>query len=233
MAREFDRNMFIMLFAIMIGAIIITFFIADLVSRGKIEILEESIVKYQSDIVTLKEENENFTSNFIKSSIILDQAGEDRGFGNYYYDLGVVWFSSITSEKNIEIYRSKGIENTTFAMRYYTYSNLNFIDANEFFRKTKNFTNVQKYYEILDLYIDLTDKGAEMTLLRYDESLYLTYLLENITYNSSIGAIEYLTNVTELLDLFNQTKTQYFTALNQFQEILKQIDAYRFWEDIR
>ena len=63
MAREFNRNMFIMLLAIMIGAIIITFFIADIVNRSKLETLT---TEYEAEITTISSKSENFTSYFLK-----------------------------------------------------------------------------------------------------------------------------------------------------------------------
>ena len=39
MAREFTKNMFVMLVAIMVGVFIITYFVADIINRSKIETL--------------------------------------------------------------------------------------------------------------------------------------------------------------------------------------------------
>ena len=39
-ARLFDRNMFIMLSAIMVGVVIITFFVADIIKQTEVEDLE-------------------------------------------------------------------------------------------------------------------------------------------------------------------------------------------------
>ena len=82
--------MFIMLLAIMIGAIIITFFIADIVNRSKLETLT---TEYEAEITTISSKSENFTSYFLKSSVVLDQAREDLSFGNYHFDLAFLWYN--------------------------------------------------------------------------------------------------------------------------------------------
>ena len=45
MARLFDRNMFIMLLTIMIGALLVTYFFADIVRRTEVESLESQIIE--------------------------------------------------------------------------------------------------------------------------------------------------------------------------------------------
>ena len=71
MARELDRNMFIMLLSIMIAAIIITYFAADIVRRSEIE-------KLTTEIETIEERNINFTDRFLKSSVLLVQTEQGK-----------------------------------------------------------------------------------------------------------------------------------------------------------
>ena len=177
MTKEFDRNMFVMLAALMIGVIIITYFVADIVNRSKIDTLTE---EHNVEITTIKGKNENFTSNFLRSSVILDQAREDRALGNYYFDLAFLWYKSALSAKNgsmMELYKTRGIDNSTNAMPEYDNSHLNFREARNYFNYTKSFTTYDKYLIILDLYVKLTESGARLTMLRYNASLYLKYLL--------------------------------------------------------
>ena len=68
MVKIFDRNMFVMFLSIMIGIIIITFFIADIKARSE----EEE--KYTIQIGNIEQKNLNFTNFFMKSSVLLDQA---------------------------------------------------------------------------------------------------------------------------------------------------------------
>ena len=100
MARLFDRNMFIILMAIMIGFITITYFVADIVNQSKIDTLTTAHV---SEVEAIEEMNINFTNNFLESSVLLDSAREYRAFGNYHFELASIFFNSALSEKNISI----------------------------------------------------------------------------------------------------------------------------------
>ena len=121
MERKFTRNMFVMLLAIMVGAVIITYFAADIINQTTIETLTS---QYQGDLTNVKDRSENFTSHFLKSSVVLDQAREDRSFGNYHFDLAFLWYQSALSERNstlMDLYKDRGIDNCTNAMPYYYY----------------------------------------------------------------------------------------------------------------
>ena len=232
MTREFNRNMFIMLLSIMVGVIIITFFVADIVNRSKIDTLT---TYYKGEITTVKVKSENFTSSFIKSSVILDQAREDRAYGNYHFDLGFLWYQSVLyedNESNFIVYQGRGIENCTDAMPNYIYSHLNFEEAEIYFENTKSFTELEKYLDILNLYITLTNSGSKLTMLRYNASKYLLYLLENLTYDPLEGVI-FDQNVSELLALFEGAMNQYQQELEVYEEIQDDIDEYEFFEEIR
>ena len=227
MAREFDRNMFIMLLSIMIGAIIITYFAADIVRRSEIESLT-------TEIETIEERNINFTDHFMKSSVLLDSAKDDRAFGNYHFDLAFLWYNSALSEKNsstMELYKNRTIDNCTNAMPNYLNSNNNFEEAKGSFNDTKAYTSYDKYIEILDLYVNLTGSGAKLAMLRYNASVYLKYLAENLTLIN--GTVTYLENVSELMDLFNETLDAYDEELEVYEEYKDVIDEYEFFEEIR
>ena len=232
MAREFDKNMFVMLLAIMIGAIIITYFAADLISTGK---LEDLTSQYEGEITSVKSESENFTSSFIKSTVILDQAREDRAFGNYHFDLGLIWYQSALAEKNItyyKIYKERGIDNCTSAMPNYYYSYLNFEDSKDYFNQTIAFAS-ENYLEVLNLYVKLTASGAKLTTLRYDASRYLLYLIENLTFDPINNNVTYLENVTELMVLFTGVMADYQEELDNYEGTQDEIDEYEFFEEIR
>ena len=83
MTRIFDRNMFFMFLTIMVGAVFITYFVADIVNRSTIDTLTSQHVIV---IETMTEKNENFTSGFLESSILLDLARENRATGTYHFD---------------------------------------------------------------------------------------------------------------------------------------------------
>ena len=71
MAREFNRNMFIMLFAVMIGVILITYFVADIARRSEIEALTGEIETITTEKETFEARSINFTDYFMKSSCII------------------------------------------------------------------------------------------------------------------------------------------------------------------
>ncbi len=234
MARLFDRNMFVMLLVIMIGAIIITYFVADIMRQAEREEWQEKETGYRSEIVTIKGQSENFTSHFLKSSVVLDQAREDRAFGNYHFDLAFLWYNSALSEKNsstMELYKNRTIDNCTNALPKYLNSYQNFESAKSFFNDTKSYTTYEKYLEVLDLYVGLTGSGAKLAMLRYNATKYLKQLAENLTMVN--GTVTYLENVTELLVLFNETTGLYGEELVLFEEYRDAIDEYEFFEEIR
>jgi len=233
MAREFNRNMFIMLLAIMIGVIIITFFIADIVNRSKLETLT---TEYEAEITTISSKSENFTSYFLKSSIVLDQARDDLAFGNYHFDLAFLWYSSALSEKNsltLELYKTRAISNCTIALPNYIYAQDNYQEAKSYFNETKLFTNYKLYLDILDLYIDLTDSGTNLSMFRYDASMYLLYLTENLTFDETNNSVEYLMNVTDLLMGFDAAMEAYNNELINYNNYQNAIDEYEFFEEER
>ncbi len=233
MVKEFTRNMFVMLLAIMVGVIIITFFIGDIINRSKIDILT---AEHNEELITIMGQSENFTSHFLKSSSVLDQAREDRAFGNYHFDLGLLWYQSALSQKNstlMDSYKVRGINNCTNALPNYLNSYYNFLEAKDYFNETKAFISYEKYLTLLDLYVNLTDAGSRLTMLRYDASKYLMYLTENLTFNPGANNVTYLMNVSDLLMLFDQTMFAYGGVLDEFEEYQDEIDEYEFFDEVR
>ena len=223
MARLFDKNMFIILMAVMIGFIIITYFVADIVNQSKIDTLTTAHV---SEVEAIEEMNINFTNNFLESSVLLDSAREYRAFGNYHFELASIFFNSALSEKNIsmmELYKNRTIDNCTEAMPKYNISNLNFKAASSFFDNTKKYTEYDGYLRLLDIYVNLTESGAKLTMLRYNASKYLKYLAENITVINGIVALD---NVSDLMDLFNETIEMYGGESDIYDIIEEELDEY-------
>jgi hypothetical protein len=222
-ARIFDRNLFIMLFSIMIGVVVITYFLADIVNQTKIDQLT---AKHTIEIENIEEMNINFTNNFLESSVLLDSAREFRAFGNYHFDLASLFYTSALSENNIsKIYEYKNIsiDNSTNAMPKYMNSYLNFKSASNFFNNTKKHTTYGNYINLLDLYVKLTNSGAKLTMLRYNASRYLKYLAENITIQNGTA---FVTNETGLMDLLNMTLMMYGAEAGNYDDIEEDIDEY-------
>jgi len=223
MARLFDRNMFIILMAIMIGFITITYFVADIVNQSKIDTLTTAHV---SEVEAIAEMNINFTNNFLESSVLLDSAREYRAFGNYHFELASIFFNSALSEKNIsimELYKNRTIDNCTEAMPKYNISNLNFKTASSFYDNTKKYTEYEGYLKLLDIYVNLTESGARLTILRYNASKYLKYLAENITVINGMVALD---NVSDLMDLFNETLYMYGSESDIYDIYEEELDEY-------
>ena len=223
MAKLLDRNMFIMLLAIMIGFITITYFVADIVNQSKMNKLKTF---HTTEMESIEKMNINFTNSFLESSVLLDTAREYRAFGNYHFDLASLFFTSALSEQNasiMESYKNITIDNCTKAMPKYSISSLNFKTASSFFDNTKKYTEYSGYLKLLDLYINLTESGARLTMLRYNASEHLKYLTENITVINGFAALD---NVSGLMDLFNETMGMYGSELNTYEEYEEEIDEY-------
>ena len=171
--------------------------------------------------------NINFTNSFLQSSVLLDTAREDRAYGNYYYDLAHLFYTTALSQvelASLELYKSKSINNCTTALPNFLNSHLNFDVSSSFFDGTKKYTEYDGYIDLLNLYVDLTNSGSRLTMLRYNATLYLKYLAENLTLKDD--GVGYLENMTGILDLFNSTVMFYNMELGVYQGIGDDIKEY-------
>lgn len=220
--REFNRNMFVMLIAIMVGAVIITYFVADIVNRSTIETITTQHVTEIRDIYSV---NENFTDNFLQGSIKMDSAREVREVGNYHFDFALFWYNTALSNlTNSSILNCIG--NCTSAMVKYLTSHQRFDESKPYFETAKTFTDKDKYIEVLGYYTKFAQAGKNITMLRYYASKYLMSAAENL----SLGNME---NVSLLMDLFNETEELYEEELEEYEEYQDQIDGYLFFNEIR
>jgi hypothetical protein len=222
MAREFTRNMFIMLVSIMVGVIIVTFFVGDIMNRSKIEILTE---QHTIEISDINSRNENFTNYFLQGAVKLDSAREVREIANYYFDFALFWFNNalVNQSKNLT---KQCIDNCTNAMQKYLGSHENFGKSKPYFMNARNYTNNSRYLEVLGYYIGFAGTGQNITMLRYNASDYLRRAAENL----SFGNME---NVTLLMENFTVIEQAYQEAQQQYQEYRYQIDGYIFFSTIR
>ena len=220
MARLFDRNMLIMTVAVMVGIVIITFFIADIVNQSKIDILSEEHVVEIDDI---NSRNENFTDYFLQGSVTIDSARELREVGNYYFDFALFWYTTaLANMTNVSI--DKCIENCWSAMSEYTNSYEKFATSKPFFEEAKTYTD--RYDEILNRYVNFAQAGQNITILRHSASNYLRQIAENLT----LGNME---NVSMLMELFNETTGLYDEALEGYEALKDQIDEFIFFSEDR
>ena len=223
MVRIFDRNMFIMTLAIMAGFVVITYFIADIAHQSQIQELNSA---FTSEIENIEQNNIYFTSSFLESSVILDSAREDRAYGNYHFDLAELFYTSALSEDNetrMNTYKTNCLVNCTEALPEYYNANQNFLLAANYFENTKQYTNFSNYITLLSLYVNLTESGARLVLLRYNATIYLSQIAEKIVFEEE-GVV--LDNATELLDLLNETMMAYGGEMGTFNKIQDEIDEY-------
>ena len=233
MEREFNKNMFIMLAAIMVGAIIITYFVADIVNKSKIDTLTtEHIVEIQG----VHSKSENFTDNFLQGSITMDSAREIREVANLNFDFALFWFNNALvkasvwfNDKWVNVTESqieRSIENCTNAMIKYLTSNDKFAESKPYFINAKNFTDNERYIEVLGYYVSFSQIGQDITLLRYNSSKFIKQAAENL----SLGETE---NVTLLMENFSMMEELYQIALGGYETLKDQIDEYTFFNEIR
>ena len=75
------------------------------------------------------------------------------------------------------------------------------------------------------MYVNLTNSGAKLTLLRYNATIYLKIIAENITFVNN-SAVPLMENLSDIMDLFNQTMMEYGGELGNYEEIQDEIDEY-------
>jgi hypothetical protein len=233
MVRIFDRNMFIMLAAIMVGAVIVTYFAADIVNKSKIETLT---IEHGVEIQDVHSKNENFTDNFLQGSIIMDSAREVREVANLNFDFALFWFNNALANVSVwydnkwvnttEDLIEKCIENCTEAMINYLNSHDKFGESEPHFYTAKLFTSRDRYLEVLGYYVDFSESGQKITLLRYNASNFLKQAAENFS-------IAQYQNVDDIMENFTIMEDMYMIFLGGYEDLKNQIDEYTFFDEIR
>jgi hypothetical protein len=222
MAREFTRNMLIMLVAIMVGAVIITYFLADIINRSTIDTMT---IQHNVEIVDINSRNENFTNYCLQGSIKMDSAREVREVANYYFDFALYWFNNALAASNKNLTR-QCVDNCTQAMGKYLNAHESFGKARPFFETAKNYTTKAQYLEVIGYYIGFSHAGQNITMLRYNASDYLRRAAENL----SFGHME---NVTALMANFTLIEQLVQGGTQIYNEFRYQIDGYLFFSTIR
>ena len=221
MARIFDKNMFIMLLSVMIGVIIITYFIADIMKNSE---LEKQAEEFEVEIEDIQTRNINLLSNILSSIGDLIRSNTYRTEGNYHFDLASIWYSTVLSETNLtemESYKSLIYSACDDAAYNYNLSSLNYEVANLKFQSVLT-QSTEEFKDLISLYINLTAKGSELAELRVDSSKYLKYLTENVTIKNN--SVTFLTNVTEIQELFNYSEMLIGQLEMQYGEMEEEIE---------
>ena len=233
MARVFDRNMLIMLVAIMVGAVVITYFVADIVGKSKIDTLTiEHIVEIQG----VQSKNENFTDNFLQGSIMMDSAREVREVANLNFDFALFWFNNALVNVSVwfnnewvnmtENLIERCVENCSDAMIKYLASHNKFGESKPYFIESKNFTERERYIEVLGYYVNFSQLGQTISILRYNASKFLKLAAENLTIGETV-------NVTFFMQNYSIMEELYLIGLGEYEELKEQIDEYTFFDKIR
>ena len=89
--------MAIMLATVMIGVIIITYFVADIQRRTQIDTLN---VVHETRISDITNKNQNFTDHFLQGSLSMDTGREQREVGNNYFDFALFWYNTGLQQDN-------------------------------------------------------------------------------------------------------------------------------------
>jgi len=231
MAREFDRNMFIMLLSIMIGVILITYFIADIMRQSQIESLEE---KHTEEIETIEKKNINFTGHLLDSLISLNLAKDFRMGGEINYQTAYTFYNIILSETNesrFNSYKTYILEYCDEAMSDLWNSYLNFNDSVGKFNDSRQYTTYDVYIGLIDLNIEFAESGARLARLRYNSSSYLINLTNLLTFEEN--KVNFSQNVSILLEQFNETLGLYDIEWGIYMDLREQIDLYELYKPLR
>jgi hypothetical protein len=222
-----------MLVAIMVGAIIITYFTADIVNKSKIDTLTtEHIV----EIRDVHSKNENFTDSFLQGSIVMDSAREVREVANLNFDFALFWFNNALANvsvwynnewiNNTDNLTKKCIENCTEAMIKYLSSYDKFGNSKPYFFIAKNFTERARYIEVLGYYADFSKAGQAITLLRYNASNFLKQAAENLSLGETVV-------MGLIMENFTMMENMYLDGLGGYEDLKTVIDEYTFFDEIR
>ena len=222
MEFETNKNMAILFIIILVLGVGITYVGVNAINNDQIESMSEDIDQLETEISNkdseldrLQNEGENFTYHLLRSMSLVDVSREIRGNGNLHFDYAArLWYPQKEYQKIID--------NCTQAMSYYTTASENFDLAQDYFLETKQYTTITSYQEIIDLYIDLSESGYSLSMLRYNASSMLSEIAEKLLNES------YAENTTELLEEFNTTLMQfedmYQGGAGQHQGIVDEIE---------
>lgn len=217
MAKLFDKNMFIMMISIMIGVVIITFFIADINARTQ----EEE--KYQTQIENIEKQNVNFTTRLLSSLGYLEKARDSRATGEYHFDLSYLWYTTAlveTDNNTFHKYKNSSLDNCTYSIYYYDISYDNFGVAQKMFLNTLNYT--YGFKDLVNLYVNLTRSGENLCKLRINTTIYIQSIVENMTFKD--GGVNFSTNISNLTALLNESLSAFNNELEIYQGIESDIE---------
>ncbi len=232
MVKKFDRNIFIMMISIMVGVVIITFFIADIMARSSEE--EKLTQQFTEEKKVIEEKNLNFTSAFLDSLSSLDLSREFKSDGDIKYAIAKSFYTNaltLTNSSKLDEYKNEIIDNCELAKLYFHDSSQNFNKSIERFTLSKNFTNYPIYNNLVNLYINLSKSGHNVSLIKYDACNYLIEIANNL--NIVNGSINKSMDLENLMDLLNSTEYLMYLEEGLYDGYRSEISDYELMEKIR
>jgi len=217
------KNLLIALMTIIIIICLIFYFFTYNRYNSEIEYLNKT---YINEIKSIEEKNNNFNNIFLESLILEDSATRDRLHGNYYFDLARIYYNETLNqldEIKMNEYKNMTKLNCEEAIKIYLISSQNYQISKTFFNKSKKFTDNINYLNLIDIYINLTNSGERLSILRYNASILLQKLSDNITFID--GSVDQ-GNVTILLNLYYQNLTLYNQEILIYEDLLDKIEEF-------
>jgi hypothetical protein len=211
-----------MLASIMMGIIIITYFVGDIINESRIDTIN---LQHVTEISDINGRNENFTNYYLQGAVKMDSAREVREVANYFFDFALFWFNTALANQSQNL-TTLCIDNCTNAMEKYLAAHENFRKSEPYFMNARNYTNNSRYLEVIGYYIGFASAGQNITMLRYNASYYLRCAAENL----SFGNMEL---VELLMENFTMVEQAYQEEVQKYQEYRYQIDGYIFFSTIR
>ena len=224
MSLSHDKKKYILiLITLIITFSLLTYFVSNNIHNSEIEKLNKL---HSNEIESIEEKNNKFNNVFLESLTLEDLSTRDRLLGNYYFDLALFLYNETLEEideiKMNEL-KNKTDVNCDDAIISFYISSQNYNSSTLFFNNSKKYTDNINYIKLIDLYIDLTKSGEKLSMFRYNASILLKQLTENITY---IDGSADQGNVTIILNLFYQNISNYNEELEIYDTIQDDIEEF-------
>ena len=223
MSSFYNKKNIVLLISLLIIVIFITYFVSFTIYNSEINLINEL---HNDEIKSIEEKNINFNNVFLESLILKDSATRDRLQGNYHFDLAYIYYNETLNQLDeIKMNEYKNITNINCekAIKIFLISSQNYKISKTFFNKSKIYTDNINYLNLIDIYINLTNSGERLSLFRYNASILLKQLSENITF---IDGLADQGNVTIILNLFYQNLTYYNQEILIYEELLDDIEEF-------
>lgn len=223
MSLFYDKKNITIIIALIIIFCLITYFVSNTIHNSEIEKINKL---HLTEIESIEEKNNKFNNIFLESLTLEDSATRDRLMGNYYFDLALFQYNLTLNEideKKMNDYKNMTKSNCNIAIETYYISSQNYMSSSIFFKNSIKYTENINYINLIELYINSTKSGEKLSMYRYNASILLKQLTENITYID--GSVDQ-GNVTILLNQFYQNISNYDEELQIYETIQEDIEEF-------